>query len=676
MTREKEYKKFIIMLLVVFVISTAGMIVTGSKTMVYGSKGYLKSYEAVERMVISDTVSQIADSFLYRYAADNEGFISEGVTTNFYYKAYATDFFKQIVHTTQDLPSEIVVSDYYVFSATGYSSDGQRYCTMEIYVDKNFPVMDDLGGLHTEVKDDIKERNITLVFLFVFLALSVFTGIVLCKNTGIKVNDRILFEKIVRKIPFDILTLIAWGMSLILYLIAWFGCKFAGMHASTGQVAIGTMLSLIISAALALWMVFLRVKIALKTGYKNLPSYRLLRNLFINKDSLINRIPSKIRAIIILFAYVLLQFLGVFLSMKWDNLAPWAVVLLITVPFVIYYLRNIVVIKETVSKREPDGSSVKIDTKGMIGDLRDISDEYNSLDKRIERAVAEQIKKERVKLKLIADLSSDLETPLNSITNYVDLLSMQDLNEIDSKEYIEVLKIYSDRLTSLVEDIIEMTKSSTYDVEVNLMENDAESILSHALDGFGEKSKEKNIEIVFVKPEEPVYVLADNQLLEQVFENLLSNICKHSLENSRVYIKLSTQGEEVHYEFKNISKKALDLTDEAPMEKFVNDNDDTVMVGRDFGLSIAKNLVELQNGLLHIDTDGDMFKVLLRFQLVNMEEKTVAADDETVPPEDEYVIREEENFLNEAEPAAGEEKVATSEEPVSNEVEPTEAEEP
>ena len=69
--------------------------------------------------------------------------------------------------------------------------------------------------------------------------------------------------------------------------------------------------------------------------------------------------------------------------------------------------------------------------------------------------------------------------------------------------------------------------------------------------------------------------------------------------------------------FKNISREPLNLSPDELLERFVQGDASRRTGGNGLGLSIAKSLTELQNGSLELITDGDLFKVILRFPVIH-----------------------------------------------------------
>ena len=140
-------------------------------------------------------------------------------------------------------------------------------------------------------------------------------------------------------------------------------------------------------------------------------------------------------------------------------------------------------------------------------------------------------------------------------------------------------------------------------------------LLTQAIGEFDERLKVAHISPVLKKTERDVIIKADARLLWRVFENLLSNICKYSLADTRAYIEVYTSGGKAFIEFKNISKCELNLDSNELTERFVRGDSSRNTEGSGLGLSIAKSLTELQNGQMDITVDGDLFKVVLKFDV-------------------------------------------------------------
>lgn len=256
-----------------------------------------------------------------------------------------------------------------------------------------------------------------------------------------------------------------------------------------------------------------------------------------------------------------------------------------------------------------------IDTKGLFWEFKRHAENINKVSDNISLAVEKQMKSERFKTELITNVSHDIKTPLTSIINYVDLIKKEEITDPTLVEYLEVLDRQSSRLKKLIEDLMEASKASTGNLAVNLEACDARVLLTQVVGEFEEKAQANGLTMVISQPEEPVTVMFDGRHIWRVFENLLNNICKYALPQTRVYISLEKQGNEAVIIFRNISKSQLNISSEELMERFVRGDSSRNTEGSGLGLSIAQSLTNLMNGTMELAVDGDLFKVILRFAI-------------------------------------------------------------
>ena len=142
------------------------------------------------------------------------------------------------------------------------------------------------------------------------------------------------------------------------------------------------------------------------------------------------------------------------------------------------------------------------------------------------------------------------------------------------------------------------------------------TLLEQIAGEYVERLSGNNLELIMRKPEESIQIMADGQRIYRVFDNLLNNICKYALPNTRVYLLLEKQGNNAVISFKNISATELDMSASDLMERFVRGDKSRNTEGSGLGLSIAESLTKLQNGEFNIQLDGDLFKIIITFPII------------------------------------------------------------
>lgn len=257
----------------------------------------------------------------------------------------------------------------------------------------------------------------------------------------------------------------------------------------------------------------------------------------------------------------------------------------------------------------------QVDKKGLFLDLAKHADDLNSIGKGMAGAVEEKMKSERFKTELITNVSHDIKTPLTSIINYVDLLSRENINNDKAEEYIEVLQRQSTKLKKLVEDLVDASKAASGAVTMNMESCQVGVLMEQVTGEYKERAEEAGLELISRVPDDKTEILADGRSLWRVFDNVMNNICKYSQPGTRVYQILEKKDDRAVITYKNTSKYELDITADELMERFVRGDKSRSTEGSGLGLSIAKNLTELQGGSFDIFIDGDLFKVVMKFRL-------------------------------------------------------------
>ncbi|MBP5749238.1 MAG: HAMP domain-containing histidine kinase [Firmicutes bacterium] len=324
-------------------------------------------------------------------------------------------------------------------------------------------------------------------------------------------------------------------------------------------------------------------------------------------------IPLIWKGFLAVFGVCLIEFIS-FITIydRGNRLIFWFIEHLILVPVILYALIQMRKLQKGARTLAEGDLTYKIDTSRMIWDFRKHGEDLNSLAAGSAAAVEQKLKSERFKTELITNVSHDIKTPLTSIINYSDLIAKE---QPDGKaaEYAEVLQRQSEKLKRLLEDLIEASKASTGNLDVDLETCNACTIVTQAEGEYKEKLDAAGLSLVTQIPDDPLYIMADGRRIWRVFDNLMSNVCKYSQAGTRVYLSLEKQGNDAVFTLRNTSRDALNIRPEELMERFVRGDGSRSTEGSGLGLSIARSFTELQKGTMDISIDGDLFKVILKF---------------------------------------------------------------
>lgn len=276
----------------------------------------------------------------------------------------------------------------------------------------------------------------------------------------------------------------------------------------------------------------------------------------------------------------------------------------------------------------------QFDVEKFNGNNREMAESINLIGSGIKKTVSENLKSERLKADLITNVSHDIKTPLTSIINYVDLLKRQNVQDEKAVEYLKILEDKSQRLKHLTEDLLEASKISSGNIKLEWMKINFKELILQTNGEFSEKFETKGLELIVHASEGQALIWADGRRIWRIVENLYNNVFKYAMPNTRVYVDINIKNEEnvVEFSIKNISQQALNIEASELTERFIRGDISRSTEGSGLGLSIAKNLTELQHGEFLIYLDGDLFKVTVKFPLVssdNMPEDMVMTADES-----------------------------------------------
>lgn len=241
------------------------------------------------------------------------------------------------------------------------------------------------------------------------------------------------------------------------------------------------------------------------------------------------------------------------------------------------------------------------------------SRQLTELGESYKKSLAEQIKSERMKVDLITNVSHDLKTPLTSIISYVDLLSKETLPP-QAQEYVSVLQQKSERLQSIVADVFDLAKVTSGEIAVSLEALDLSKLSEQAFAEMEDKFAGFEVRRKICQP--PVTVLGDGKKLYRIIQNLLDNALKYSLKGTRIYYTLEKSENKAVISIVNTSSYEMNFTAEEIMERFVRGDKSRTSEGSGLGLAIAKGFANTCDGDLRIEIEGDMFKAIAEFPLL------------------------------------------------------------
>lgn len=268
-------------------------------------------------------------------------------------------------------------------------------------------------------------------------------------------------------------------------------------------------------------------------------------------------------------------------------------------------------LREATSKIAEGNLDVKIEED--LGLFEPFKCDLEKIQCGFKKAVDEEVKSQRMKTDLISNVSHDLKTPLTAIITYADLLKDENLSDEKRKQYIETLDRKAQRLQVLIENLFEVSKATSGNITLNIENIDVVSLMKQTLFELEDKLEEASLLVRKNMPKEKVILPLDSQRTFRVFENLIINITKYAMPNTRVFIDIIENEDDVAIIMKNMAAEEITFNVDTIAERFVRGDESRNTEGSGLGLAIAKSFVELQGGTFNISVDGDLFKVKIVF---------------------------------------------------------------
>ena len=274
-------------------------------------------------------------------------------------------------------------------------------------------------------------------------------------------------------------------------------------------------------------------------------------------------------------------------------------------------LRDLIPLTDQLSTLRSGGAAQPL-TLPEGSDLSAAAGDLNRVQEGLRSAVAEQMKSERMKVELIANVSHDLKTPLTSVVSYAALLGEEEDLPPHVKDYIRILNEKARRLQVMVQDVFEVSKAASGELPLHMEQLDLTRLLDQTLADMDETIRRSGLTFRTTLPSNPVWITADGDRLYRVFQNLIQNALRYSLEGSRVYITLEAKEGRAAAMVKNTSRDELpsgvDFT-----ARFVRGDASRTDGGSGLGLAIASSFTAACGGTLRVETDADLFTVEVTF---------------------------------------------------------------
>lgn len=238
----------------------------------------------------------------------------------------------------------------------------------------------------------------------------------------------------------------------------------------------------------------------------------------------------------------------------------------------------------------------------------------NLMANNLKNSIESERNQEKFKSELISNVSHDLRTPLTSIIGYLQLIDNEKTTEENKKKYVKSAIEKSYKLRDLIGDLFEYSKLQSNSVSLQMSNVNVIEIIEQSIGELYVEAMEKNI--VFIKNYEysNINLYIDSNKIGRVFQNILSNTVKYSVDNSKVLIDINEDENYVIISFENqIEQESLKDVDKI-FNRFYrcNESRNSETPGSGLGLAIAKSIIDLHNGDIYAKCENNIFKIYVK----------------------------------------------------------------
>ena len=233
-------------------------------------------------------------------------------------------------------------------------------------------------------------------------------------------------------------------------------------------------------------------------------------------------------------------------------------------------------------------------------------DEISKLNQGFNQMAQQLAKQEETRQKFISDISHEFQTPLTAIQGFANILKDEDLPKSQRQKYADIILFHSKRLSTLSKNMLQLTLLEREEVELKYTTFSIVEQLSRVISTQENQAILKDIEIVFEKPRKDILVNGDEQRLEQVWINIISNAIKYTDNGGLIIIKVKKTSKEVEVSIEDTGRGMSKEVISHIFERFYREDKARSIEGNGLGLSIVKSIIDLHHGNIDVISQVDV----------------------------------------------------------------------
>jgi len=227
------------------------------------------------------------------------------------------------------------------------------------------------------------------------------------------------------------------------------------------------------------------------------------------------------------------------------------------------------------------------------------------------RDITKEVEVDRMKSEFVSTVSHELRTPMTSIKGYADLLLLGAAGPVPEAQqrFLDVIKVNADRLSSLVNDLLDISRIETGRVELDFQAVQLQEVVAQVVASLRGRARQENkdIEVVADVPADLPEVHADHDRLTQVLTNLIDNAFSYTPPGGTITVNARVQGKD--WILTRVTDTGIGIPPEdidKIFDRFFRGDDPAVQAisGTGLGLAIVSQLVQMHGGNLSVESAG------------------------------------------------------------------------
>lgn len=295
--------------------------------------------------------------------------------------------------------------------------------------------------------------------------------------------------------------------------------------------------------------------------------------------------------------------------------AIWILILLLLISLLI----NILMIKEINSICEQvrflinNNSQMRINTSFSIKTFMEFAEIINNFLDSYHNKEKAYINKEKYLQNTIRGLSHDIRTPLTSLDGYLQLIANNKEN-INNDKYFSIMRNRISSLNNILDQLFTFVKLQENEYKLEMEKIDFTSLALQTLFNYYEDFKFRNIEPKINFPNKKIFINANTDALERIFQNIYKNILEHG--QNPISLSISEDEKKLIFVSKNKTKDGLTINKDDLFKEFYKASDSRNGSSTGLGLAITKALVEKLNGKITADISDNYFAIEISFNKI------------------------------------------------------------